>query len=283
MCSVLIGYLAIGGNISVIFQPFEWMIIVGAAIGSYMIANPPDVSKAMLKSLKKLSKRTPYTKTEYIELLVFMFNFFKIAHTKGPIEIENHIDNPDESELFSKYPVINKSEEALIFFCDYFRMVALGFENTLEIENMMEIELNEKRKYSHKIAHSLLRMGDGLPALGIVAAVLGVITTMASVSSDASVLGPKIASALVGTFIGAFTAYGIVNPIGYFLDKYGNDEIKFLECMKAGMIAHINGSPPSISVEFARQVIQENLKPSFSELEKEIENRLSADKVITNG
>ena len=221
----------------------------------------------MLKSLKTLNKKTPYTKNDYMMLLAFMFNFFKFSNSKTPIEIENHIDNPLNSDLFQGFPIMMNADGALPFFCDYFRMSLLGFNKTMELQNMMEDEIESKRHHAHEVASSLLKIGDALPALGIVAAVLGVIIAMASVGSDASVLGPKIASALVGTFIGAFTSYGVVSPIGHFIEKYGADEVQLFECMKAGVISYMSGASPSIATEFARQAIPHSFKPTFIEVE----------------
>lgn len=276
LSSVFIGYLAIGGNIEVLFKPSEWIIIIGAAIGSYIISNPPNVIKEMLSSLKKLNKKSPHSKKEYLELLSFMFSFFKFSHANGLVELENHIDNTEKSELFNSYPIMHKEKDAQEFFCDYFRVVVLGFEDQVELENMMENDIESRKHHVHAISQSLIRVGDSLPALGIVAAVLGVITAMASVGADPSILGPKIASALVGTFIGAFSAYGLVNPIGYFISKYKEDEIKFLECVKSGIVAHVSGYPPSVSIEFARHGIPKAHKPTFEEVELEIEKRTAS-------
>ena len=275
LVSVFVGYLASGGNIEVLFKPSEWIIIIGAAIGSYIISNPPNVTKEMIKSLKILNKKSPHNKSEYLELLVFMFNFFKFSHSNGLVELENHVDNTEKSDLFTSFPIMMKEQDAREFFCDYFRVVILGFENQMELENMMENDIESRKHHVYAVSQSLIRIGDALPALGIVAAVLGVITAMASVGSDPSILGPKIASALVGTFIGAFTAYGLVNPIGYFISKFKEDEIKFIECIKSGIIAHVGGYPPSVSIEFARQAIPKAHKPTFQEVELEIENRIS--------
>ena len=272
--SVFVGYLAIGGNIHVLLKPSEWIIIIGAAIGSYIIANPTDVIKDMLKSLKSINKKTPFNKNDYLQVLTFMFNFFKFSHANGLVELENHIDNTEKSELFERFPVINKQPHAKIFFCDYFRMIILGFEDCNELENMMDNDIKNRKHHALNIPQSLIKIGDALPALGIVAAVLGVITAMGAVGADPSVLGPKIASALVGTFIGAFSAYGLVNPIGHFLTQFKENEIKFLECIKNGIVAHINGYPPSIAIEFARQAIPASYKPSFHEVEQEIERHI---------
>ncbi len=269
--SVFLGYLAIGGNLMVLLHPSEWVIILGAAIGSYIIANPKTVIVDMFKSLKILNRTSPYTKNDYLELLSFMFGFFKFVHSNGMIEVENHIENPQKSELFTKFKIMKKNSEAITFFSDYFRVVALGFDNSMELENMMDNDLESRKNHSDSISSSLVKTADALPALGIVAAVLGVITAMASVGGEPAVLGKKIASALVGTFIGAFTSYGLIGPIAFFIAKYKSEEIHFLECIKSAIIAHMNGCAPSVCIEFARQVIPKAYKPSFSEVENKID------------
>ena len=181
---VFVGYLAIGGNILILLKPSEWLIILGAATGSYIIANPLEVSKGMIKSLKDLTKKSPYSKDDYLQILLFMFNFFKFSHSNGLVELENHIDNTDKSELFNNFSIIKKEYDARIFFCDYFRMIILGFEDCSELENMMENDIDNRKHCAFSIPQSLIKMGDALPAFGIVAAVLGVITAMGSVGSD---------------------------------------------------------------------------------------------------
>ena len=266
-CSVFFGYLIIGGNIRVLFQPAEWMIIIGAAVGSYIIANSSVIIKDMLSQVKKIGRQSPYDKKSYINLLLFMYNFFQFSHSKGLMEVESQIEDINNSTLFSNFINISTDQAAVNFFCDYFRIISLGFDNVQELEYMMENDLNARRKQAQAVSQSLLRIADALPALGIVAAVLGVICAMASVGSDPAVLGPKIASALVGTFIGAFSSYGIVNPFAYRITRFKEEELRFLDCIKAAIIAHVSGYAPSISIEYARQTIPTVFKPDFFEIE----------------
>jgi chemotaxis protein MotA len=280
LLSVILGYLAEGGNIFVLFQPFTALIIVGSAMGIFLISNPKSLLKSIWYNLPKVIKGSPYTKFEYIQCLVFLFEVFRYARSHSILALEEHIENPYKSSLFRKHPSILSKREAVVFFCDYMRMLVLGYDNTFELENMMEEQINVRKEYINEISGALYRIGDTLPALGILAAVLGVINAMGSIASPPDVLGHKIASALIGTFFGVAIAYCVVNPIAAKLHKFGYDEAKLLECIKAGFIAHARGNPPSISIEFARQAISVNMKPSFEDVEKAIENRKAALKKV---
>jgi len=276
--SVAVGYIAEGGNLFVLIQPYSALIIVGSAFGIFIISNPKSLLISIWKNLPKIFRASPYSKFDYIEALAFQFDVFKFARGNSLLALEEHIENPYKSSVFKNHPRILARREALVFFCDYMRMMVLGYDNTYELENMMEDQINIRREYTNEIASALYRIGDTLPALGILAAVLGVINAMGSIDSPPDVLGHKIGAALIGTFIGVAISYCVVNPIAANLQKYGNDEAKFLEFIKAGFIAHSRGNPPSISIEFARQAISVNLKPTYNEVEKAIEQRKTIKK-----
>ncbi len=281
--SIVGGFLAEGGNINIFVQPFAALIIVGAALGIFIISNPQSLLKSIWRNLPKIFKGSPYSRGDYTEALVFMFNVFRFARTNSVLALEEHIEQPYKSSLFKQYPKILAHREAVIFFCDYMRMLVLGYDNTYELENMMQEQINVRREYSYEISNALYKIADTLPALGIVAAVLGVINAMGSIDAPPDILGHKIGAALIGTFFGVAISYCIISPIASNLQKYGADEAKFLECIKAGFIAHSRGNPPSISIEFARQAIAVNLKPSFNEIETAIENRKALKKVKKYG
>ncbi len=268
---VIVGYIGGGGNIKVLLQPFEWVVILSITIGSFIMSNPKNTQKSVLKSLSKLNKDSPCNKSEYVKLLIFLFNFFKYSISTSLAEVEQHIENPEKSKFFQDFAVITKNKEALTFFCDYFRIITLGFDDTHELDNMMEYRINERREYYKNISYSVQRLADALPGIGIIAAVLGVIIAMGAVDAEPSVLGYKVASAMVGTLLGVLLCYGALMPIGYYLDKFFESEVKILECIKIAIMSYINGYPPSISVEFARQVIQVEFQPSFYELESAIQ------------
>ncbi|CAG7590241.1 MAG: motility-associated protein [Candidatus Midichloria sp.] len=268
--SLVIGYLGSGGNLHVLLQPFEWLEIIGIAIGTFIISNPKPVQKALFANFHKIGKNSPYSRTESIEFLSSIFQFLKYANGAPLTEIEKQIDNPKQSNFFHKLYLVPNGEELIKFFCDYFRLTIMGFNKSHELEAIMDNHIDEKRIEIEKMADALLRLGDSLPALGIIVAVLGVVTAMGAVGAEPSILGARIASALIGTFIGVFLSYGIVTPIGLFLQKFCLEETLFFEAIKVAIISHVNGNPPSISIEFVRQTLPETIKPSFTELENKI-------------
>lgn len=281
--SIVLGFMAEGGRVGVLLQPFAVLIILGSALGIFIISNPKSLLKSIWRNMPKVFMPSPYSKYDYIEGLVFMFEVFRYARSHSILALEEHIENPYKSSLFKRHPTILMKREAVTFFCDYMRMLVLGYDNTYELDNMMGDQINIRKEYTREISSALYRIGDTLPALGILAAVLGVINAMGSIAAPPEVLGPKIAAALIGTFFGVAVAYCVVNPIAAKLDKYGSDEAKFLEFLKAGLIAHSRGNPPSISIEFARQAISLNLKPTFNEVEKAIETRKTQRKLKKYG
>lgn len=232
--------------------------------------------------MKRLKKGTPYSRSEYLNLLTFMFYFFKYAKSKGSLSLENDIENPYQSEIFLEFPMILDNREVLIFFCDYMRMVVLGFDKSYELQNLIEEQINIRKSYTDEITQALFKLADALPALGIVAAVLGVINAMGSIDAAPAVLGHKIGAALIGTLIGVAVSYCFVSPLGSYMDKFGNDESKFLQCIKSGFIAYVSGNPAAIAVEFARQNVPTNLKPGFLELETAIEAHKHIKKIRKN-
>ena len=268
--SLLIGYLGSGGNLHILLQPFEWLEIIGIAIGTFIISNPKSIQKAVFTNLRKIGKPSPYLRSESIEFLLGIFQFLKYSNTAPLNEVERHIDNPNQSNFFNRFYLLPNGHELVRFFCDYFRLTIMGFDKQHELETIMENHIEEKRAEIEKIADSLLRLGDSLPALGIIVAVLGVVTAMGAVGAEPSILGTRIASALVGTFIGVFLSYGIVTPLGLFLQKFCLEEVLFFEAIKVAIISNLSGNPPSISIEFVRQTLPEKIKPSFNELEEKL-------------
>ncbi len=268
--SVLGGYVLHGGKVAVLWQPTEVLIIFGAATGAFIIGNPGVVIKGVLGSFKVLFKGKPYKKTHYIELLSFMFNIFKTMRTKGMLELESHIENPYESDLFNQFPSFVKDHHAVDFFCDYVRLISMGVEDHYQMEDLMDKELEIHHDEAHTISSAVTTTAEGFPALGIVAAVLGVIITMGSISEPPEILGKLIGAALVGTFLGVLLCYGIFAPIGSFMEKYFNTESKYYECIKTGILTHMKGVAPAVSVEFARKAIPSSERPSFAELEEAV-------------
>jgi chemotaxis protein MotA len=261
------GYVAMGGKLVVLWQPFELVIIGGAAFGAFVISNTGPVLKGALSALKASLKGPAYAKESYIELLGLLYQVFKLAKTKGNLALEQHVENPEDSPLFQQFPSILNDHHAITFLCDYLRMITLGVENAHEVESLMDEELETHHHEHHQLAGALQTMADGMPALGIVAAVLGVIKTMGAITEPPEILGKLIGGALVGTFLGVWLSYGFIAPIATKAQATFDAEAKFLQCIKAGLLAHINGSAPAISVEFARKALLSTDRPTFYEVE----------------
>lgn len=269
--SVIGGYLAGGGHLGVLFQPFELVIILGAALGSFVIANPMPIVIGTAKSIGALLKGSSLKKESYIELLSMLFAVFKLAKMKGDLALESHIDNPDESTLFSAYPGFVKNHHAVEFVCDNLRIFTLGGGNPHELEAIMDAEVEAMHAEQHAITAAITTISDALPALGIVAAVLGVIHTMGSIAEPPEVLGHLIGAALVGTFSGILFAYGMIGPMAKSLENTFSAEGAYLNCIKTGLIAHLQGYAPQVSIEFARKTLHGKLKPSFQEIDEALQ------------
>ncbi len=264
---VLGGYVMHHGKLSVLYQPSEFMIIGGAAVGAFIIGTPGFLIKEVLKSWGKLLKGPPFKKTDYLELLTMLFATFKMIRSKGMLEMESHIEHPHESALFNSYPKFSKDHHAVTFFSDYLRIMTLGVEDYYTMEDLMEREVEVHRKHGQHVEHLMVTMADGLPALGIVAAVLGVIVTMGSIDEEVTILGGLIGAALVGTFLGVLMSYGIFAPMGRYIGEQYAAEVDYLDCIKVALLSHLKGNAPAVSVEFARTSLKDNVKPSFTEVE----------------
>lgn len=266
------GYTLLGGKMAVILQvlPFEALIILGSAIGAFIAGNTMHLIKDTLKNLKCLITPEAHDKEDYLELLSVLYMLFKLARTKGWLSLESHIEAPEQSELFKQFPNFSAHERAVTFLCDYLRIISLGNENPHEIEALMDEELETITHEKLHPSHAVQTMADGIPALGIVAAVLGVIKTMGAITEPPEVLGKMIGSALVGTFIGVWAAYGFVGPVASALGDRGRSEVAYYRCIKMAILAFLNGAAPQVAVEFARKPLPHNIQPEFIELEEKI-------------
>ncbi len=268
---IVTGYLIVGGHLHVLWQPAEYIIILGSGIGAFVIANPIEVVKGVGKSFGEIFKGNKLGKKEYMELLCLLFSLFKIARTKGMLSLESHIEDPYSSAIFQKFPIFLENKRAVTFLCDYLRMISMGSENVHQMEDLM---VEEIEVYEHCVlepAHALTIMADGLPALGIVAAVLGVIHTMGSISQPPEILGHLIGAALVGTFAGVLFSYGFVGPMASFLKVIGVIKVNYMNTLKSALVAYLQGNAPLLAVEQARKSADEHYRPSFTELEQQIQ------------
>ncbi|NNG04000.1 MAG: flagellar motor stator protein MotA [Inquilinus sp.] len=262
------GYVALGGHLAVLWQPFEVVIICGAAVGTYLTANSKTVLKNTGGALKAAIKGTPYTKESYLELLSLLYQIFKVAKSKGMLALEPHVENPEESALFNAFPTVANNHHALTFLRDYLRLISLGTENPHTLEDLMDEEIDTHHEESNQIATAIQTVADSMPALGIVAAVLGIIKTMGAISEPPEVLGKLIGGALVGTFLGVWIAYGFVAPLASALKALYGAEHRYYICIKAGLLAYLHGYAPAVCVEFARKALFHNVRPDFYEVEE---------------
>jgi chemotaxis protein MotA len=263
------GYVLAGGKLGPILYslPFEMLIIGGSAIGTFLMANSIHDVKHTLNSLGKALKGARYTKAMYLELLSLLYWLVRLAQTKGHAAVEPHIERPEESAAFQKFPAIARDPHAVALICDYLRMVGMNADDPYQIEDVMARELKKVRDEELHPAHALQSMADALPALGIVAAVLGVIKTMASIDQPPAVLGAMIGGALVGTFLGVLLAYGMVGPLAARIRGVVEEEAKYYEVVRAVLVAFLHGNAPQVAVEVGRKAAPSACMPSFMEVE----------------
>jgi len=268
--SVFGGFALAGGHLAALFQPVELLMIGGAAAGAFVVGNSIKGIKATFASLPALFKGSRYNKALYMELMGLLYEILAKVRKEGLMSIENEVENPHESPIFSKYPKILADHHAVEFLTDYLRLMVSGNLNAFEIENLMDNEIETHHKEGEMPVHIIQKVGDGLPAFGIVAAVMGVVHTMASVGLPPSELGMLIAHALVGTFLGILLAYGFVGPLAGLLEQKLHEGGKPLECIKVTLLASLNGYAPALAVEFGRKVLFSTDRPSFTELEDHV-------------
>lgn len=264
------GFVAMGGHVGVIWQPWEYVIICGSALGTFVVANPMKTIKDSGKGIIEAFKGSAPTHEMYIDLLAVLYNLMRELRSKPRNEVEAHFDNPTESPLFQKFPSVVANAELLTFICDYCRLIIIGNARTHEIEALMDEEIQTVKHDTMKAYHSMVTISEAFPALGIVAAVLGVIHTMGAITEPPEVLGHLIGAALVGTFSGVLAAYGFVAPIGKALEARLAADEQVLEATKTALVAHTQGYAPQISVEFARKTIATKLRPTFVELDEKL-------------
>lgn len=262
-------YILHGGNIQVILAalPFELVTIFGGALGAFAVNNQPKVLRATLKLIPQAVKGSQYTKARYLELMALLYDILQKARKEGLMAIEKDVEDPQNSDIFKKYPVVGNDHHVVEFTTDYLRMMVSGNLNAHEIESLMDSEIDTHHAEGHLPIAAIARLAGALPAFGIVAAVLGVINTMGSVGQPPAVLGGMIASALVGTFLGILLAYAVVEPLGGLLEQKTEDAAKELECIKTTLLASMQGYNPSTAIEFGRKVLFSTERPTFIELE----------------
>ena len=262
-------FIAHGGNIGVVLHalPFELITIGGATAGAFVANNQMKVIKATMKGLGSCFKGSKYSKARYMDLMALMYDILQKARKEGLMAIENDVENPHESAIFKKYPTVGHDHHVVEFITDYLRMMVSGNLNAHEIESIMDSEIETHHHEEHSAVAALQRVAGGLPAFGIVAAVLGVVNTMGSVGQPPAVLGGMIGSALVGTFLGILLAYAFAEPLAGILEQKVEEGGKELQCIKTTLLASMQGYNPSTAIEFGRKVLYSTERPTFVELE----------------
>lgn len=270
MAAVFGGFAAAGGHLAALWQPLELVMIFGAAIGAFFVGNTPKAVKATLKALPTLFKGSKYTREMYMELMSLMFDVLSKVRKEGLMSIEGDIEAPEQSPVFSKYPMVLADHHIIEFITDYLRLMVSGNMDAFQIENLMDNEIETHHHEGHVPAACIAKLGDGLPAFGIVAAVMGVVHTMESVGLPPAELGILIAHALVGTFLGILLAYGFVGPLSSLLEQKLEESTKMFQTVKVTLLASLNGYAPALAVEFGRKVLYSTERPTFAELEDHI-------------
>ena len=273
--SVFGGFALAGGHLAALFQPLEFLMIGGAALGAFIVGNNSKSVKATLKALPQVFKGSRYTKALYLELMGMLSEFLSKVRKEGLMSIESDIESPEDSPIFSKYPAVMADHHVIEFLTDYLRLMVSGNMDAFQIENLMDNEIETHHHEGEVPVHCISKLGDAMPAFGIVAAVMGVVHTMESVGLPPAELGILIAHALVGTFLGILLAYGFVGPLASVLEQKLHESTKMLQCIKVTLLASLNGFAPALAVEFGRKVLYSTERPSFKELEDHIKQARS--------
>ncbi len=263
------GYLAAGGKMGIILKslPFEMMMIGGAAVGAFLISNDMPAVKHTMKDLGKVFKGPKWKHDDYRDLLCLLFELIRLAK-QNPVAIEEHIENPSESSIFGKYPKIQSDSEAIALIADTMRSASMNYDDPHQVEEVLDKRMEASMHHAMHSSHALQTVADGLPALGIVAAVLGVIKTMGSIDQPPEILGKLIGGALVGTFLGVFLAYGLVGPFASKVKTVVEEDGHFYQLIREVLIANLHNHPPNICIEVGRQNTPTHCRPDFTELEE---------------
>lgn len=271
IASVLGGFMMVGGKLLALWHLNEIIVICGSALGAYVIATPPKVMKSAMSGMVALAKGPKYRRVDYIDLLKLIYELLLKMRRDGMMAIEDHIENPADSAIFQKYPKVLADHHILDFITDCLRLMVGGNMNPHELESLLEYELETHHHEALEPAHSVQKVADALPGFGIVAAVLGIINTMSIVgTASPSEIGEKVASALVGTFLGIFIAYGYVGPMSTAMENRAHEDGKAFEVVKMALVASLRGYAPSVAIEFARKLLFSDVRPSFQDLEADL-------------
>ena len=265
--SILGGYVLHHGQVAVLLQWTEFLIIGGAAIGAFVVANPPTVIKGSIRRVLDLLKPDPYAPAVYAEVLQLIYETMQLARRDGLVALDAHVEDPEKSTLFAKFPFFIANHHAVAFFTDTLKSLSTGAIEDHHLAELLDVDLERHHHEESQIPTALTRMGDAMPGFGIVAAVLGVVITMGAIGGSAAEIGEKVAAALVGTFLGILLAYGVVGPIATAIEGRLASEHAYLLCLRAGLLGFARGDSPKQCAEAARRTLEPHVRPSFSELE----------------
>jgi chemotaxis protein MotA len=273
MVCIVLGFVMHEGNLMVLMQYNEFIILGGAALGSFLAANGVKNLQTTIKTVMGLLKPDPFTKTAYMDLLRMMYQLFNVARKEGLLGLEQHIEKPETSDIIKAYPTFLNNHHALSFFCDTMKVILTGAVGPHDLSEMMEIDLETSHAEQRMPVEALQTVGDAMPGFGIVAAVLGVIVTMGKINGAAEEVGKSIAGALVGTFLGILAAYGVFGPIARSIEMRLKSEAQYLACIRFALFSFARGESPITCVEFARRNIEPSVRPGFTEMEKAVKDR----------
>lgn len=272
IASVLGGYVLAHGELQALWQPFELLIIGGAAFGSFISSNPLKIIWGVFGRLPYLLRGSRYTKALYMDVLALLYQLFNKWRREGLVGLEEDVDDPQNSPIFMAFPQVTSDTRVMEFVTDYLRIISSGNMSAHELESLMEADIDTAYEESELSAEAVTKIADALPGFGIVAAVLGIVITMKSLGGPPEELGIHVAAALVGTFLGILLAYGFVGPIGIALNHMAREEVKCLECIKVSILAMLGGVPPQLAVEFGRKTLYKTERPTYDELEEYVKS-----------
>lgn len=278
LASVAGGFLMVGGNLLALWHPSEIVVIIGAAFGAFITSNSVKVVKSSFVNALAIAKKPRYDRSAYVDLLKLVFDLLVKARKEGLLAIENDLENPSQSPIFTKYPSVMADHHMLEFITDCLRLMVGGNLDPNELESLLDYELETHHKETLEPAHAVQKVADALPGFGIVAAVLGIINTMSAIEGSSSAeIGAKVGAALVGTFLGILVSYGLVGPIAASMEARAHEEGKAFEVVKMALVASVRGYPPQVAVEFARKLLYADVRPTFADLEAHLKNKAKAD------
>ena len=272
--SILVGFVLDHGHLVVLVQWTEFLIIGGAAFGAFLVSNPMSVVTGSFKQILGLLKPNPYNEKAYAELLKVLYDVFQKARKDGLVGLESHIEDPHKSDLFKPYPFFTHHHHALPLLCDTLKVLLTGAVEDHHLAEILDLDLERQHAEAHAVPQALSKIADALPGFGIVAAVLGIVNTMAALEgADTATIGHKVGAALVGTFLGILVSYGFIGPIASAMEAKAAEEGKAFEVVKMALVASVRGYAPSVAVEFARKLLYSEVRPTFADLENELKGR----------